>query len=64
MFATCNTSGCENYLEPIPFEYPDGEVVTVICGSCAVPVTELSEIKPQPGKELPAWILQMLPTTS
>lgn len=64
MFATCKTSGCENYLEPIAFEYPDGEVVTVVCGSCASPVADLSEVKPELGKELPAWILQMLPTTS
>ena len=64
MFATCNASGCDNYLEPIAFEYPDGEVVTVVCGSCASPVTDLSEVKPELGKELPAWILQMLPTKS
>ena len=61
MFATCTTSGCVNAFSPL--EVPRG-VDSVACGPCGQPITNITDLKPNIGKELPAWILQMLPTTS
>lgn len=59
MYATCETEGCENIYVPIPLPADYG---TVICGPCGVPVTNITEMQPDEGKELPEWISEMLQT--
>lgn len=64
VFATCETVDCGNYLQPMEFTFPDGEEVTVMCGVCGVPVTDITNYRPSAGTELPEWISQMLQTQS
>ena len=56
MYATCETVDCFNELQPIlvTAEYE------VICGVCSAVVSNISNIQPEAGKELPAWILEAL----
>ena len=56
MFAACETTGCWNELKPL--EVPDD--VTVVCGPCGKPVTNITDIKPEEGRVLPGWISEML----
>ena len=58
MFAACETTGCRNELKPL--EVPDD--VTVVCGPCGTPVTNITDIKPTEGTVLPQWILDQLAT--
>ena len=58
MFATCETPGCWNELKPL--EVPAD--VTVVCGPCGKPVTNITDIKPEEGTVLPQWILDQLAT--
>ena len=60
MYATCETTGCSNVMAPIQFDFPEGEEVTVVCGVCSVPVTNITDIKPVEGTVLPEWISEML----
>lgn len=59
MYVTCTTSNCVNAFTAI--EVPEG-VDSVACGPCGNPVTDITDIKPTEGRELPAWISQMLQT--
>lgn len=59
MYATCATTGCVNAYTPI--EVPGG-VDSVACGPCGNPITNIADIKPEEGRVLPEWILQMLQT--
>ena len=58
MFAACETTDCWNELKPL--EVP--AEVTVVCGPCGNPVTNITDIRPEEGTVLPEWILQMLQT--
>ena len=58
MYATCKTNGCWNELKAL--EVPAD--VTVICGPCGNPVTNITDIKPTEGTVLPQWILDQLAT--
>lgn len=54
MFATCETPGCGNMAAPIPIP---AEAVTVICGVCGNPITDLTTTPPEPVTEVPEWLL-------
>ena len=56
MYATCETGGCSNAWQPIEVT---GEAM-VLCGVCLTPITNITDIKPTEGKELPPWISEML----
>ena len=56
MYATCETPGCWNEMKPL--EVPAD--VTVVCGPCGNPVTNITDIKPEEGRVLPGWISEML----
>lgn len=60
-YATCETTGCGNCMSPIPILRTGGTVM-VVCGACGVAVTNIVDIQPVAGKELPAWILEKLQT--
>ena len=57
MYATCETTGCENAFQPIPIPTA---AVGVICGPCGAAVTNITDIKPTEGTVLPEWISEML----
>ena len=59
MYATCETGGCGNAYIPVTLPPDYG---TVICGPCGVPVTNITDIKPEEGTVLPQWILDQLAT--
>ena len=59
MHAICDTSGCGNFQVPVPLPAEHG---TVVCGPCGVPVTNITDIKPEEGTVLPQWILDQLAT--
>jgi len=56
MYATCETPGCGN--QYVPVEVPPD--MSVICGPCGTPVTNITDIKPTEGTVLPEWISEML----
>lgn len=58
MYATCETGGCSNAWQPIEVT---GEAM-VLCGVCLIPITNITEIKPNEGTVLPGWISEMLRT--
>lgn len=57
-WATCLTDNCGNYGASIHILTPDGGDVE--CGVCGQPITDLTNIQPEEGKELPPWISEML----
>lgn len=54
MFAICDTQGCSNAGAPIPIH---DEAVTVICGVCSQPITEVTDTPPALPEDLPPWEL-------
>lgn len=59
MYGTCENTDCGNYMYPCPLPVDHG---TVLCGPCGTSVTNITDIKPDEGRVLPEWILQMLQT--
>lgn len=54
MFATCHTLSCGNAGDPIPVS---DDPVTVLCGVCSQPITDLTITPPALPEELPPWDL-------
>ena len=57
-YATCATTGCENWGEPIPVTTEESYLI--FCGPCGVQVTDITDIEPVEGTVLPQWILDQL----
>ena len=60
VWSTCLTEGCINFGIPIHTVVPEGG--DIICGPCGMPVTNITDIKPEEGTVLPQWILDQLAT--
>lgn len=52
-WATCTTPGCGNEGAPIEVQ-PD---LSVVCGVCLNPITDLTDTPPEPIQEMPTWEL-------